>query len=106
MMVYIIMDKTESDIYEPFVCSTRADAEEMIFSLVEETQYEGFCWACMDDEESFNCTSEFILPWEDGKFVNCNSCKESQCDTLKGLLKFFHDYWNFDSWEIVETEVI
>ena len=102
MKIYIVAEQGEPI----FVFASRADAEETILSLAEEAQYEGFCWCCVDEEEKFNCVSEFILPWENDKFVNCNSCKDFQCEILKGLLKFFRDYSNFDSWEILELEVI
>lgn len=104
MKVYIV---TEFEHNEPILTfAARADAEEMILSLAEEAQYESFCWCCVDEEEKFNCVSEFILPWEDNKFVNCNSCKDFQCEILRELLRFFYDYSNFDSWGILEFEVI
>lgn len=103
MKICLIIDEGNVPI---LVFTSRADAEEMILAFVEEAQYESFCWSCVDEEEDFDCISELILPWEDNKFVNCNSCENFQCETLKKLLKFFHNYNNFDSWKILELEVI
>ena len=108
MKVYLVVPKEE--FYDSsttiYVCTNRADAEEMVFSLVEEAQYESFCWACVDNEEDFHCESEFILPWEDDKFINCNHCENYQCKTVNELLRFCHNYYYFNSWEIIESEVI
>lgn len=105
MRVYIIMDNTESDIYEPFVCSTRADAEEMILSIMEEELWTGFNYACQDSVSKFYCIPTRFLPWDDEMYVNCKQCNDFMCEELKDLLDYL-DLISCNHYEIVETEVI
>ena len=105
MKVYVLMDTELCDDYKPLACTTCADAEEMILSILEEEMLDSFNYSCQDELVDFHCAPNRIVPWDDKMCVNCKQCNEFICEALKDSF----DYLNLIScnhYEIVEVEVV
>lgn len=106
MKVYIIVDDENAYFVEesPIVCSNKADAEEILLSLLEEDMLDSFNYLCQDDEEEFCCVPSRVLPWEDEFYVNCKQCDRFMCKKLKEILNYY-DLISFNHYQIIETEL-